>query len=95
VTTTTIALSWKDIFLPERHGLVKGYRMTYKKLERRSKRETEGKTLTFDADTHTAFLFKLDPYTNYSVTVAGFTSQGMGPEKYFLIRTEEGGKGLQ
>ena len=65
--------------------------MTYKKLERRTKREAEAKTLTFDADVHTAFMYKLDPYTNYSITVAAFTSIGMGVEEHFLIETMQAG----
>ena len=93
ITSTTITVSWKEIFLPERHGIIRGYRVTYKKLERRNKREAEAKTLTFGADIHTAFMFKLDPYTNYTITVAGYTSVGLGVEKHFIIETKQGGKG--
>ena len=92
ITPTTITLSWKDIFLPERHGIIRGYQVTYKKLERRSKREAEEKTVKFGADVRTAFMFKLDPYTNYSITVAGYTSQGLGVKKHFIIETKQGGK---
>ena len=49
--------------------------------------------MTFGADIHTAFMFKLDPYTNYSITVAGYTSVGLGVEKHFIIETKQGGKG--
>ncbi|XP_028409028.1 uncharacterized protein LOC114531613 isoform X2 [Dendronephthya gigantea] len=89
VTPTTVSLTWKDIFLPERHGLIKGYELTYRKLEERSKREAD-KTLTFGADVHTAFLIKLVPYTNYSFTVAGYTAEGVGAKKHFVIETKEG-----
>ena len=92
VTPTTISLSWKDIFLPERHGIIKGYRVTYRKLEERSRRDTEEKTLTFDANVLTAFMYKLYPYTNYSITVAGFTSKGLGAEEHFIITTKQGSK---
>lgn len=91
VTITTITIGWEEIPLPERHGIITGYELTYKKTTARSKRDVE-KTLTFDADTHTAFLFKLVAYTNYTITLRGRTSIGYGVKGEIIIETLQGGK---
>ena len=92
ITPTTFIVDWKEIFLPERHGIVKGYQLTYQKSGTRNKRDVELKTLSFDANTFTTFLYKLTPYTNYTITLAGFTSKGMGVKDIMRIETAEGSK---
>ena len=91
VTVTTIRMAWQEIPLRERHGIIIGYELTYKKTAARSKRDVE-KTLTFDADVHTAFLFKLVAYTNYTITLRGRTSVGYGPLGEIVITTMQGSK---
>ena len=91
-TDTTITVGWREIFLPERHGIITKYELTYQKTEARSKRDAEIKTMTFDSGTFTAFLFMLTPYTNYTITIAGLTSKGIGPKGVKIIETAEGSK---
>ena len=83
-------MAWQEIPLPERHGIITGYQMTYRKTDSRSKRDVE-KTLTFDGNTHTAFLYKLSPYTNYTITLTGRTSVGYGVQGEVIITTLQGG----
>ena len=92
ITSTTILLDWREIFLPERHGIIKGYKLTYQKSNGRNKRDTELETRSFDANIFTAFLFELTPYTNYTITLAGLTSKGLGVENVMRIETAEGSK---
>ncbi|XP_028392900.1 uncharacterized protein LOC114517402 [Dendronephthya gigantea] len=94
ITSTTIIISWKKIALPERHGKIKGYKVTYQKQSTRNRRDVDMKTLTTDADTLTTFIFKLKPYTNYTVTLAGFTSKGVGTREIMRIETLEGIPGV-
>ena len=92
VTSTTIILDWSEIFLPKRHGIIRGFELTYEKSIVRNKRDVELKTLTFASNTFTAFLYKLKPYTNYTLTLAGYTSKGMGVKDIWIVETAEGGK---
>ena len=92
VTPTTLILYWSKIALPKRHGIIRGYQLTYEKSAVRNKRDVELKTLKFDSNTFTAFLFKLDPYTNYTLTLAGYTSKGMGVKNIWTVETAQGGK---
>ena len=91
VTPTTITVGWEKIPLPERHGIILGYELTYQKTSTRSKREVE-KTLTYDANTYTAFIFQLTPYTNYTITLRGRTSVGLGAQGEIVIETLQGSK---
>jgi cytochrome c oxidase assembly protein Cox11 len=91
VTVTTITIGWGEIPLRDRHGIITGYELTYKKTTTRSKRDVE-KTLRFDANTHSAFLYKLTAYTNYTITLRGRTSVGYGVKGEVIIETLQGGK---
>lgn len=92
VTPTTIILDWSEIFLPKRHGIIRGYQLTYEKSAVRNKRDVELKSLKFDSNTFTAFVYKLKPYTNYTLTLAGYTSKGMGVKGIWTVETAQGGK---
>lgn len=92
VTPTTMILDWSKIVLPKRHGIIRGYQLTYEKSTVRNKRDVELKTLKFDSNTFTAFLFKLEPYTNHTLTLAGYTSKGMGVKDIWTVETAQGGK---
>lgn len=91
VSPTTITVGWQEIPLPERHGIIIGYELTYQTTRARSKREAP-KILSIAASKHTAFLYKLTPYTNYTIILRGRTSVGFGVQGEIVIETLQGSK---
>ena len=72
---TSIDVSWTPLTLREARGFITGYVVSYSTGSGR-RRQDEEETLD---DASSATITGLDPGTDYSVTVAGRTSAGVGP----------------
>ena len=80
-TTTSLIISWTAI--PEEYvtGELLGYHITYKPVKVADQRieETESLTVTASASgKHELTLDSLSLFTQYSITVAGYTAEGDG-----------------
>ena len=81
VRSFSIDVSWGEVPCPHRNGEITGYVIMYKKKGvsgegRQMSRQTQEERIMVDG--HTATIDDLDPFTEYSVMVAGVNSAGTG-----------------
>nr|XP_058953353.1 uncharacterized protein LOC131780773 [Pocillopora verrucosa] len=81
-SSTSITASWQLPPVGSRHGIVKGYKIFYKK-----KGSGFATTLTLDNGNTSRRFTKLDEYTEYEFQVLAFTSAGDGPNSSSVFRT--------
>lgn len=80
-TTTSLIISWTPI--PEEYvtGKLLGYHVTYKPIKLANQRIDEAESLTVTTPAsgkHELTLESLSSFTQYSITVAGYTAEGDG-----------------
>lgn len=80
-TTASLIISWTPI--PEEYvtGKLLGYHVTYKPIKIADQRIDEAESLTVTAPAsgkHELTLESLSSFTQYSITVAGYTAEGDG-----------------
>lgn len=80
-TATSLIISWTAI--PEEYvtGELLGYHITYKRMKTSDQRIDETDSLTVIAPAtgkHELTLDSLSPFTQYSITVTGYTAEGHG-----------------
>ncbi len=88
-TSTSIRVSWHLPPADSRNGIIKGFKLFYKK------KGSEGTSTTLtikDGATRSKDVTGLDKYTEYEFEVLAYTSVGDGPKSSLLKRTDEDGK---
>ncbi|XP_059503998.1 protein tyrosine phosphatase receptor type Fa isoform X15 [Stegostoma tigrinum] len=78
VNSTTIKVTWKPPISSKQHGQIRGYQVTYVRLD---KGEPQGQPIIKDvmlAEEQEAVIGGLMPETTYSITVAAYTTRGDG-----------------
>ena len=90
-SSTTIALSWQLPRADSRNGIIRGFKLFYKKKDSGLQTLVRIKNGT----TRTKLVTGLDKYTEYEFQVLAFTSVGDGPKSSVEVeRTKEDGKSL-
>lgn len=90
VNSTTIKVTWKLPVPNKHHGQIRGYQVTYVRLERG---ETRGHPVIKDvmlAEEQVAYIGGLLPDTTYSITVAAYTIRGDGARSKPKLVTTSG-----
>ena len=88
--STSIAAYWNLPPPDSRNGIVKGFRLFYKKKGAAGSSENE---ITVDESVRTEVVSGLKKYTEYEFQALAFTSAGNGPRSQIKAeRTEEDGK---
>lgn len=90
VNSTTIKVTWKLPVSNKHHGQIRGYQVTYVRLERG---ETRGHPVIKDvmlAEEQVAYIGGLLPDTTYSITVAAYTIRGDGARSKPKLVTTSG-----
>ena len=81
VSSTSLLVTWDHPPAPDRNGVITGYTVNWRK-----KREINMIELFSNGTSH--LLTGLEPFTSYSIAVAGSTSAGQGQfTTLFTIRT--------
>ena len=89
-TSTSIHASWQLPPVDSRNGIIKGFKLFYKKQGSSGSTSSE---LINDGNTFTKTVTGLLKYTEYEFQVLAFTSVGDGPKSSKLTeRTNEDGK---
>lgn len=89
-TSTSIKVSWQLPPKDFRHGIIKGFKLFYKKKGFAGSINTM--LLIEDEKARTKNVTGLDKYTEYELQVLAFTSAGDGPRSSLVKRTDEDGK---
>ncbi|XP_067423944.1 receptor-type tyrosine-protein phosphatase F isoform X7 [Emydura macquarii macquarii] len=90
VNSTAIRVSWKLPLSNKQHGQIRGYQVTYVKLENN---EPRGQPVIKDvmlAEAQEAIIGGLLPETTYSITVAAYTTKGDGARSKPKVVTTTG-----
>ncbi|XP_061307473.1 receptor-type tyrosine-protein phosphatase F isoform X12 [Pezoporus flaviventris] len=99
VNSTAIRVSWKLPISNKQHGQIRGYQVTYVKLENNEPRGqpvikdvmlSEAQWRTEDSVDHETVIGGLLPETTYSVTVAAYTTKGDGARSKPKVITTTG-----
>ncbi|XP_053928537.1 receptor-type tyrosine-protein phosphatase F isoform X13 [Cuculus canorus] len=99
VNSTAIRVSWKLPISNKQHGQIRGYQVTYVKLENNEPRGqpvikdvmlSEAQWRTEDSVDHETIIGGLLPETTYSVTVAAYTTKGDGARSKPKVITTTG-----
>ena len=90
VSSTSITASWQLPSADSNNGIIRGFKLFYKK---RGSGGSENTELINDGNTFTKTVSGLLIYTEYEFQVLAFTSAGDGPKSSKLVeRTVEDGK---
>ena len=81
-SSTSITASWRLPPEGARHGIIKGYKLFYKK-----KDSDSATSLTLNNIKTSRRVTKLDEYTEYEFQVLAFTSAGDGPNSSTIFKT--------
>ena len=81
-SSTSITVSWRLPPEGSRHGIIKGYKLFYKK-----KGSDSATFLTLDNIKTSERVTELDKYTKYEFQVLAFTSAGDGPNSSTVFKT--------
>ena len=91
--STTISVSWGPVDEQDRNGIIKGYEIIYQALPNginKTKIINISENSQSEQDTT---LDRLNEFTNYSIRVLAFTSEGSGPlSDAIVVQTHEDGK---
>ena len=88
-SSTSLFVEWQHIPPQHRNGILLGYKIFY------NPRNSDQPKLSVivNSTRSSTVLTKLIKYTWYDITVAGFTSKGLGPQPLpLVIRTSEDGR---
>ena len=80
-SSTSITASWRLPPEGSRHGIIKGYKLFYKK------KGSDSVTLTLNNMKTLETVTELDKYTKYEFQVLAFTSVGDGPNSSTVFKT--------
>ena len=91
--STTISVSWGPVVEQDRNGIIKGYKIIYQALPNgvnKTKIINISENSQSEQDTT---LDGLNEFTNYSIRVLAFTSEGNGPlSDAKVVQTQQDGK---
>ncbi|XP_060087642.1 receptor-type tyrosine-protein phosphatase F isoform X10 [Heteronotia binoei] len=99
VNSTAIRVSWKSPLSNKQHGQIRGYQVTYVKLENNDSRGqpvikdvmfAESQWRFKDSIDHETIIGGLLPETSYSVTIAAYTTKGDGARSKSKLVTTTG-----
>lgn len=91
--SSTVLVRWRPVDLAQVKGHLKGYNVTYwwKGSQRKhSKRHIHKSHIVVPANTTSAILSGLRPYSSYHVEVQAFNGRGLGPASEWTFSTPEG-----
>ena len=80
-SSTSITASWRLPPEGSRHGIIKGYKLFYKK------KGSDSVTLTLNNTKTSDTVTELEKYTKYEFQVLAFTSAGDGPNSSTVFKT--------
>ena len=86
--STSITLTWTEIDVSERNGVITSYKINYGEGTNRNI------TISTQSNATTHLITGLKPFTQYTFTVGGVNSDGTGPfsNASKIVRTAEDGK---
>nr|XP_056723657.1 receptor-type tyrosine-protein phosphatase F isoform X2 [Euleptes europaea] len=99
VNSTAIRVSWKSPLSNKQHGQIRGYQVTYVKLENNDSRGqpvikdvmfAESQWRFKDSTDHETIIGGLLPETTYSITIAAYTTKGDGARSKSKLVTTTG-----
>uniref|UniRef100_A0A0G2KA95 L1 cell adhesion molecule n=1 Tax=Rattus norvegicus TaxID=10116 RepID=A0A0G2KA95_RAT len=93
--SSTVLVRWRPVDLAQVKGHLRGYNVTYwwKGSQRKhSKRHVHKSHMVVPANTTSAILSGLRPYSSYHVEVQAFNGRGLGPASEWTFSTPEGGE---
>ncbi|KAM7338165.1 hypothetical protein ACRRTK_001649 [Alexandromys fortis] len=91
--SSTVLVRWRPVDLAQVKGHLRGYNVTYwwKGSQRKhSKRHVHKSHMVVPANTTSAILSGLRPYSSYHVEVQAFNGRGLGPASEWTFSTPEG-----
>ena len=92
--STTISVSWGPVVEQDRNGIIKGYEIIYQALPngRNLAKMINISTENQESEQDTT-LVGLNEFTNYSIRVLAFTSEGNGPfSDAIVVQTQQDSK---
>ncbi|XP_060087643.1 receptor-type tyrosine-protein phosphatase F isoform X11 [Heteronotia binoei] len=90
VNSTAIRVSWKSPLSNKQHGQIRGYQVTYVKLENNDSRGQPVIKDVMFAESQETIIGGLLPETSYSVTIAAYTTKGDGARSKSKLVTTTG-----
>ena len=92
--STTISVSWGPVVEQDRNGIIKGYEIIYQALPNGSNMEKMVNISTENQESEQdTTLDGLNEFTNYSIRVLAFTSEGNGPfSDAIVVQTQQDSK---
>nr|XP_056723667.1 receptor-type tyrosine-protein phosphatase F isoform X11 [Euleptes europaea] len=90
VNSTAIRVSWKSPLSNKQHGQIRGYQVTYVKLENNDSRGQPVIKDVMFAESQETIIGGLLPETTYSITIAAYTTKGDGARSKSKLVTTTG-----
>ncbi|XP_077190195.1 receptor-type tyrosine-protein phosphatase F isoform X7 [Paroedura picta] len=90
VNSTAIRVSWKSPLSNKQHGQIRGYQVTYVKVENNDSRGQPVIKDVMFAESQETIIGGLLPETTYSVTIAAYTTKGDGARSKSKLVTTTG-----
>ena len=85
-TSTSLFVHWRPVPANHQNGIIRGYRILYKK----SFSQEKLKTKNVSAESTATELKNLTKYTEYDITILAYTSKGNGVRaRFFTVSTTE------
>ena len=84
---STVYLSWNAISIGYVPGILRGYQITYREYF-----NNQTFVVKTAPDLLQRTLTNLIPFTHYWFEIAGYTDEGLGPEKLIVLKTPPGRK---
>ena len=84
-------MRWHEVDLPQRNGIIRGYRVTLTDTERQKLISNE----LLNETTLSIEFFDLLPYYPYKVSVTAFNNKGIGPASSVVALTSEEGREIK
>ncbi|XP_039590549.1 protein tyrosine phosphatase receptor type Fa isoform X12 [Polypterus senegalus] len=90
INSTSIRVTWKAPLSSKQHGLIRGYQVTYSRLENGEPRGQPHIKDVMLPEAQEAVIIGLVPETTYSITIAAYTTKGDGARSKAKVVTTTG-----
>ncbi|XP_051789250.1 protein tyrosine phosphatase receptor type Fa isoform X11 [Erpetoichthys calabaricus] len=90
INSTSIRVTWKAPLSSKQHGLIRGYQVTYSRLENGEPRGQPHIKDVMLPEAQEAVITGLVPETTYSITIAAYTTKGDGARSKAKVVTTTG-----
>ena len=92
INSTSVNVSWDEVPLPDRHGLITGYRLLFTDV--RDGKDYNTSQVNVTGGQRTVVVTELGKFRNYTIEIEAFTSKGGSGFSDVLasVRTKEDGE---